>query len=172
MATIELTAEVVEWRGPAPHHFLVVPPESSEAIRALAPSVTYGWGMVPVTARIGEVEWTTSLWPKDGGYVLPLKVATRRAAALELGDVVTATLVLDAPDAVGDRDGLIRLVRRIQDGEATSEEQEEAWLAEFASQVPHPRAIDLVLFGEVELGEDASAERVVEVALGYREDRR
>lgn len=171
MATIEIVAEVVEWRGPAPHHFLVVPPDSSATIRAIAPSVTYGWGMVPVTARIGEVEWTTSLWPKDGGYVLPLKLAARRAAGIELGDVVTATLVLDAPDAVGDREDLIRLVRRIQDGEATSEEQEEAWLAEFATRVPHPRAIDLVLFGEVELGEDASAERVVEVALGYRADR-
>ena len=34
--------------------------------------MTYGWGMIPVSVRIGDTEWTTSLWPKDG--------ALRRAA--------------------------------------------------------------------------------------------
>jgi uncharacterized protein DUF1905 len=28
-------------------------------------SVTYGWGMIPVRVRIGDTEWTTSLWPED-----------------------------------------------------------------------------------------------------------
>ena len=60
------------------------------------------------------------------------------------------------------------LVGRILRGEAASEEQEDAWLAELAAAVPHPRAIDLVLFPEVEVGENATAEQIVDVALRYR----
>lgn len=169
VAEIVFTAEVFEWRGPAPYHFLAVPAEGSERLRALAPTLTYGWGMIPVTARIGDVEWTTSLWPKDGGYLLPLKDRARKATGLRLGDEATATLVTAGREPRGlDRESLVRLVTRIRAGEATSEEQEEAWLAEFAAAVPHPRAIDLVLFGEVELGENPSAERIVTAALSYR----
>lgn len=168
MAQIEFTAEVFEWRGPAPFYFLAVPAEGSERLRALAPTLTYGWGMVPVTARIGAAEWSTSLWPKDGGYLLPLKVRARRTAGLELGDVVTATLVTAGGDAPADRDALIGLVSRVRAEEATSETQEEAWLQEFAAAVPHPRAIDLVLYPEVEVGEDATPQQIVDRALGYR----
>lgn len=167
VAEIVFTAEVIEWRGPAPYHFLAVPAEGSERLRALSSSLTYGWGMIPVTARIGDVEWTTSLWPKDGAYLLPLKDRARTAAGLSLGDEVTATIVTKDREGV-DRESLVRLVSRIRAGEATSEQQEEAWLAEFAAAVPHPRAIDLVLFGEVELGENPSAERIVAAALAYR----
>ena len=41
---------------------------------------TYGWGVIPVVARIGDVEFETSLFPKDGGYLLPLKDARPQAA--------------------------------------------------------------------------------------------
>jgi hypothetical protein len=51
--------------------------------------------MIPVTARIGRTKWTTSLWPKDGGYVVPLKVKVQRAEYLALGDVVTVRLTVD-----------------------------------------------------------------------------
>ena len=44
--------------------------------------------MIPVRGRIGETEFTTSLWPKDGGYVVPVKDAVRKPEHLELGDVV------------------------------------------------------------------------------------
>ena len=57
-------------------------------------AVTYGWGMVPVTVGLGDTAWTTSLWPKDGGYVVPLKAAVRRAEGVELGDVVTLRLTV------------------------------------------------------------------------------
>lgn len=169
MAEIEFTAEVIEWRGPAPFYFLTVPAREAERLHALAPTLTYGWGMVPVTARIGEVEWTTSLWPKDGSYVLPLKVKARTAARLTLGDLATVTLVTaGGPDTPVDRDALIALVARLLGEEAETEAQEESWLAEFARAVPHPRAIDLVLYPEVEVGEGATAERIVDVALSYR----
>ena len=61
---------------------------------AFAALATYGWGVIPVTARIGDVDFTTSLFPKDGGYLLPLKVAVRRPAGITVGDLVTARISL------------------------------------------------------------------------------
>ena len=51
---------------------------------------TYGWGVIPVIARIGEIDFETSLFPKDGGYLLPLKVAVTRPQGIRPGDDVTA----------------------------------------------------------------------------------
>jgi len=168
MAEFVFAAEVFEWRGPAPYYFMAVPERQSERLRAMAPTLTYGWGMVPVTAQIGTHTWTTSLWPKNGGYVLPLKDKARRAAGVALGDLVTATLLTEGDDTGVDRAALIELVGRIRAQEAETEEQEEAWLDEFAAHVPHPRAVDLVLHPEVEVDERATAEQIVDVALRYR----
>ena len=82
------------WRGPAPWHFVSVPDEECVAIDAIAPAVTYGWGMIPATVRIGASEWTTSLWPKDGGYIVPVKAWVREAEGLEVGDRVTVRLTV------------------------------------------------------------------------------
>jgi hypothetical protein len=38
--------------------------------------------MIPVQARIGETEWRTSLWLKDGGYLLPIRADVRKAEGL------------------------------------------------------------------------------------------
>ena len=91
---MSFSGEVWFWRGPAPFHFVTVPAEESLDIEELAPQLTYGWGMIPVDARIGRTRWTTSLWPKDGRYIVPLKVAVRRAERVELGDVVEVHLTL------------------------------------------------------------------------------
>jgi hypothetical protein len=52
--------------------------------------------MIPVTVRIGATEWTTSLFPKDDRYLVPLKAAVRRAEKLEEGDTVTVRLTVVA----------------------------------------------------------------------------
>lgn len=57
--------------------------------------MSYGWGMVPVTGRLGGTELRTALWPRDGGYVVPLRDAVRRAEGVELDDVVIAALHVD-----------------------------------------------------------------------------
>ena len=57
--------------------------------------MTYGWGMIPVEVRIGSTRWTTSLFPKDGGYVVPLKDLVRNAEAIDVGDTVTVRLTVD-----------------------------------------------------------------------------
>jgi Domain of unknown function (DUF1905) len=94
---LQFAGEIWHWRGPAPFYFVTVPDEPSADLHALSPSVTYGWGMVPVRARIGATEWKTSLFPKDGAYVVPLKDAIRRAEGLDVGDTVTVQLTVDAP---------------------------------------------------------------------------
>ena len=92
---LRFKGELFHWRGPAPFHFVGVPEAESAAIKDVAAMVTYGWGVIPVRARIRTTEWTTSLFPKDGGYLVPVKIAVRRAEKLELGDVVPVSLTLD-----------------------------------------------------------------------------
>ena len=85
---------VIEWRGPSPYFFVPVPEPESADIDEVRNAVTYGWGVVPVTARVGATEFTTSLFPKDGGYLVPVKDAVRRAERLELGDLVNVTFTI------------------------------------------------------------------------------
>jgi hypothetical protein len=92
---LEFSAEIWYWRGPAPFHFVTVPDEESAALESASALVSYGWGMIPVKARIGETTWTTSLFPKDAKYIVPLKDAIRKAETLELGDTVTVHLGVD-----------------------------------------------------------------------------
>ena len=86
--------ELIYWRGPSPHYFVVVPPDASSLIRAISTAVTYGWGAIPVRVRLGGHEWPTSLFPKDGGYIVPIKAAVRKSEQLELGDTVKLQLSL------------------------------------------------------------------------------
>lgn len=94
---------VFEWRGPSPFHFVAVPPAEAELIAEVAAMVTYGWGVIPVSARSGATTWTTSLFPKQGGYLVPVKDAVRRAERMSVGDVVTITLALDLTRPGGPR---------------------------------------------------------------------
>jgi Domain of unknown function (DUF1905) len=93
---LEFSGEIWFWRGPAPHHFVTVPDEECGALEAASAFVTYGWGMIPVAAQIGATEWTTSLFPKDGRYIVPVKASVRKAEGLELGDIVTVRLTVGA----------------------------------------------------------------------------
>lgn len=92
---LEFTGEVWHWRGPAPHHFVTVPEDESAQLEATAAGVSYGWGMIPVAVQIGATRWTTSLFPKDGGYVVPVKKLVRTAEALDVGSRVTVLLSVD-----------------------------------------------------------------------------
>jgi hypothetical protein len=93
---LEFSGALWFWRGPAPWHFVTVPEEDCEALRSTSAFVSYGWGMIPVQARVGATSWTTSLWPQDGAYVVPVKAAVRRAEGLDVGDEVTVRLRVEA----------------------------------------------------------------------------
>jgi hypothetical protein len=83
---------VIEWRGPAPYYFVPVPDEECADIREVAAMATYGWGVIPVEARVGEVDFGTSLFPREGGYLLPLKNAVRVPQGISAGDEVTVEM--------------------------------------------------------------------------------
>jgi Domain of unknown function (DUF1905) len=94
LVEIVFAGRVIEWRGPSPYYFVPVPAEESADLREVAAKVTYGWGVIPVEARIGEIAFETSLFPKDGGYLLPLKNAVRKPQGLSAGDDVTVELTV------------------------------------------------------------------------------
>jgi hypothetical protein len=91
---LKFEGQVIYWRGPSPFHFVAVPEPVAKKIQAEAARLSYGWGVIPVTATIGKVEFTTSLFPKDGGYLLPIKNAVRLPAGIEVGDNLKISLSL------------------------------------------------------------------------------
>ena len=94
MDPLSFEAEVIYWRGPSPFFYAPLPSAPAEEIRRVAKFVTYGWGVIPVEATISEVTFTTSLFPKDGTYLLPLKAAVRRRLDVTAGDVVAVEMTL------------------------------------------------------------------------------
>lgn len=88
---VEFSGEVIEWRGPAPFLFVAIPEEESDDIKEASRGIEY-WGQVPVRVRIGETDFKTALFPKDGRYLLPLRDAIRRAEGIDLDEVVTVRL--------------------------------------------------------------------------------
>ena len=92
---VSFNGKIWYWRGPSPYFFVTVPAGDSRDIKSVAKLVTYGWGMVPVRAAVGNTKWKTSLVPKDGCYVLPLKDSVRTSEALRDGDEVSVQLELN-----------------------------------------------------------------------------
>ena len=92
MTPLRFSAEIIEWRGPAPFYFAVIPPELTADIHDEARTASYGWGVVPVAAEIAGAKFTTSLFPRDGNYLLPLKDAVRRAVGVTIGDAIEVEL--------------------------------------------------------------------------------
>lgn len=92
---INFSGEVWYWRGPAPFFFVTIPDNESAKIKAISSMATYGWGVIPARVRIGETEFKTSLFPKDGKYIVPVKADVRKAEAIEVGDIVTINLEIN-----------------------------------------------------------------------------
>jgi hypothetical protein len=91
---LEFSGKVWFWKGPAPWYFITVPEEQGLDLQATSTFVSYGWGMIPVTVQIGGTEWKTSLFPKDGSYIVPVKADVRKAEQLEEGDTVAVRLAV------------------------------------------------------------------------------
>jgi hypothetical protein len=91
---LEFSGEIWYWRGPSPFYFVTVPAEQCRDLKAASKFVTYGWGMIPVQAQIGETTWKTSLFPKNDQYIVPIKANVRKAEQLEEGNEVTMRLEL------------------------------------------------------------------------------
>ena len=91
---LTFTNLVIEWRGPAPFYYLPLSEAAAEDVHDVRTMATYGWGVIPVTAVVGEVEFETSLFPRDGGYLLPLKAAVRKPTGITVGSEVTAVITV------------------------------------------------------------------------------
>lgn len=90
--SLEFRGEIWYWAGPAPWFFVTVPAEECEILHDVASWVSYGWGMIPVRAHVGATSWQTSLFPKEGGYVVPVKASVREAEGIGEGDRVMVRL--------------------------------------------------------------------------------
>jgi len=94
MPTFRFEAEIIHWRGPAPFYFAPLPQDVADRIAALARQFSYGWGVIPVEAGIGAITFTTSLFPRDGTYLLPLKDAVRKRLELPASGRLVIDLTL------------------------------------------------------------------------------
>jgi hypothetical protein len=91
---LEFSGRIWYWKGPAPWYFVTVPEDECLDLEEASGLVSYGWGMIPVTAHIGRTRWKTSLFPKDGRYIVPLKAAVRKAEGLQVGEMVKVRLMI------------------------------------------------------------------------------
>jgi hypothetical protein len=93
---IIVTAPLWIWTGEsASWHFITVPEEQSDEIRAHCLASMRGFKSARVEASINGVTWRTSVFPmKSGGYFLPVKKEVRRRADIAAGDEITIELEL------------------------------------------------------------------------------
>jgi hypothetical protein len=89
------TGEVIEWRGPAPFFFIEVPTKYTPEIKVIAADKSYGWGVLHAMVTIKDQTFKTALFPKQGLYLIPLKIAVRKPLGIELGDKVKLALDFD-----------------------------------------------------------------------------
>ncbi len=101
--TVRFTAPLWRWEGngAAAWYFVTAKGEAASSIEAhsvierLETGRKRGFGSVKVTACVGRSEWSTSVFPSKGeGYLLPVKLAIRKAEDLAEGDEVSVTLTL------------------------------------------------------------------------------
>jgi hypothetical protein len=99
-ASYSFKAELWLYPGQAGWHFLTLPPEVADDVRAQTAGAGKAFGSIKVTARVGGHSWQTSLFrdTRSGSYLLPVKKDIRDKAGIGEGDEVTAHLsVLDRP---------------------------------------------------------------------------
>ena len=94
--TFVFVAELWEHEGAGAWHFVSLPETDADAIDAAAGPTAPGFGSVPVSVRIGQTRWQTSIFPdrKRATYVLPVKKAVRAAEGLEAGAAVEVELTV------------------------------------------------------------------------------
>jgi len=82
----EFEAEVWRWKEDAAWHFVTLPADCAEGLKALRGRAP-GFGSIRVRVETGGTAWRTSLFPdrRSGSFLLPLKADVRRREGLEAG---------------------------------------------------------------------------------------
>ncbi len=98
--SFDFTAACWLWQAEkAAWHFVSLPKEKSEEIKFFNENVSSkkrGWGAVKVLAKIGNTEWSTSIFPqKEGTYILPIKASVRKAEKILVGNQVNVSLIIN-----------------------------------------------------------------------------
>lgn len=98
MDVISFRAKTWVYSGPAAWTFITLPKQQAARIRLISGPGGRGWGAVRVSARIGDSEWKTSIFPdaKSGSYVLPLKAEIRKREKIQEGQILAVELRLDS----------------------------------------------------------------------------
>ena len=96
MLRLSFHTTIIEWRGPAPFFYAPVPAQHVAEIERIKKQASYGWGVIPVGASIGGVTFKTSLFPKDGTYLLPIKDAVRKKTGVTVGDIIDVEMTIAA----------------------------------------------------------------------------
>ena len=93
---IEVTGPLKVWSNEEGRmHFMNVPEEQSEEIKAQSLLVRRGFGSVRVEVTIDDVTWRTSVFPqRSGGYFLPVKMDVIGKTDISPGEDVTVRLAL------------------------------------------------------------------------------
>ena len=89
------TSEIWLWQAEkAAWHFVALPVEMSEDIKAFTKHLARGFRSVRVKAQIGDTSWKTSIFPSKerGAYILPIKKSVRDAEEITVGSSVTFNL--------------------------------------------------------------------------------
>lgn len=91
---LTFSSELWMYPGEAAWYFITLPLDCAEAISALQPPKSKGFGSVRVRATVGNSTWDTSVFPdkKRGSYLLPVKKEVRTKHKLKVGNKVSISL--------------------------------------------------------------------------------
>lgn len=95
MFELDFTGTVFQADDGDAWHWVELDEDVSEAVDRFSSGPTGGWASLKVSATIGGTTWGTSLFLSSGGtYLLPLKLAVRRAESIADGDEVQVRVIL------------------------------------------------------------------------------
>jgi hypothetical protein len=82
--------------GAAGWHFVTMPPDVADDVRARSAASRRPFGTVPARVTLGYTTWSTSLfaYTRSGSYLLPIKAAVLRQEGIAEGDLVSVRLEL------------------------------------------------------------------------------
>ncbi len=92
----DFTAPLWLYQGQGAWHFVTLPKQTAKDIKALITGPCHGWGSVRVQVTIGNTTWKTSIFPykEVESFILPVKLAVRKAEGLVPDKKVSVTLVV------------------------------------------------------------------------------
>ncbi|EMO52957.1 DUF1905 domain-containing protein [Leptospira noguchii] len=95
--TIQFQATVWIYPGKGGWYFLTLPVKASKEVRSILLHKTpRSWGMIPVLVKIGDTNWSTSIFPEKNSikYVLPLKADVRKKEKITINQKVRVSVTI------------------------------------------------------------------------------